>query len=364
MVMNLSEKILTLRHDKGYTQERLAEILDVSTAAVSKWECNNAFPDITLLPKIAEIFGISIDYLFGYDITQQKSLSTVIAEANQLRKELKCDEAATLIAQTLARYPNNMQLMFELARHKYINTSYKKKTERDKLMTEASELFSYVADNTSNEKHRAWSLHFLTLIKISQHDYEKASKYNAKLLGVKGLYPRVTQAIIEMQQQPDENAYHLVVDTLYSCIFEYSIMVSWIAPYLFGKGDNEEIIWEYTRAAKVFEEFVDCGWIYNNLSCCYETVALAYANTDNYDACIEYLEKACDCAIQYDEQDINLTYNAYEIPSDVMESEEKISSCKLMLQTLNSRERSAYDSIRDTERYTAIISKLKTQTSV
>ena len=69
MAMNLQKTIMDLRREKGYTQEKLAEMLGVTTAAVSKWECGNSYPDITLLPQIAEIFDVSLDYLFDYSTT-------------------------------------------------------------------------------------------------------------------------------------------------------------------------------------------------------------------------------------------------------------------------------------------------------
>ena len=62
---NLAENIARYRHEMGITQEVLAEKLGVSAAAVSKWERQLSCPDISLLPQVAEIFGVSIDDLFG-----------------------------------------------------------------------------------------------------------------------------------------------------------------------------------------------------------------------------------------------------------------------------------------------------------
>jgi sugar/nucleoside kinase (ribokinase family) len=55
--------IAKLRRQNGMTQSVLAEKLSVSNKAVSKWESGQGYPDITLFPKIAEIFGVSVDYL-------------------------------------------------------------------------------------------------------------------------------------------------------------------------------------------------------------------------------------------------------------------------------------------------------------
>ena len=54
------------RSDKGITQLELAEHIGVSKAAVSKWEKEQSYPDITLLPRLAAYFNISVDELLGY----------------------------------------------------------------------------------------------------------------------------------------------------------------------------------------------------------------------------------------------------------------------------------------------------------
>ncbi len=63
--MNLGNSISERRKAKGMTQEELAVNLGVSPQAVSKWENNLSCPDISLLPSIAKLFGISVDDLLG-----------------------------------------------------------------------------------------------------------------------------------------------------------------------------------------------------------------------------------------------------------------------------------------------------------
>ena len=63
--MTFSEIIAAYRKDLGLTQEGLASQLGVTNQAVSKWESGQSCPDIALLPKIADLFGITLDELFG-----------------------------------------------------------------------------------------------------------------------------------------------------------------------------------------------------------------------------------------------------------------------------------------------------------
>ena len=61
----LGSIIANYRRKLGLTQDQLAQKLDVTNQAVSKWETDQCCPDVALLPKLADIFGISIDELFG-----------------------------------------------------------------------------------------------------------------------------------------------------------------------------------------------------------------------------------------------------------------------------------------------------------
>ena len=69
--MNLGNKIKVLRLKAGATQEMLANELGVSCQSVSKWENDVCAPDITLLPKISEFFGVTIDELFDLSVDQK-----------------------------------------------------------------------------------------------------------------------------------------------------------------------------------------------------------------------------------------------------------------------------------------------------
>ena len=71
--MELGKKIRQLRYKANLTQEQLAEQLGIGAQSVSKWENSVAMPDISALPLIAEIFGVSIDDLF--DLTTEQRLN-------------------------------------------------------------------------------------------------------------------------------------------------------------------------------------------------------------------------------------------------------------------------------------------------
>ena len=66
--MTVGKNVKRLRQNKGITQEQLGDALGISGQAISKWENETALPDITILPTLADYFGISIDELLGYKL--------------------------------------------------------------------------------------------------------------------------------------------------------------------------------------------------------------------------------------------------------------------------------------------------------
>ncbi len=75
MELMIGEKLRKLRRDRDMTQEMLASAFGVSPQAISKWECGDGYPDITLLPMIANYFKVTIDELMGNDeIGQQEDI--------------------------------------------------------------------------------------------------------------------------------------------------------------------------------------------------------------------------------------------------------------------------------------------------
>lgn len=73
-VLTTGEKIAKCRKEKGLTQEQLAETLNVTRQAVSRWEGDLAFPETDTLMKMSRLFGVSCDYLLNYD-EQEKANS-------------------------------------------------------------------------------------------------------------------------------------------------------------------------------------------------------------------------------------------------------------------------------------------------
>ena len=84
--IKLNEQLVFLRKQNNKTQQDLAQVLNVSNQAVSKWESGTSHPDINLLPEIAQYFNVSIDELLGYQPTN--SVNDIYLKIKDLFQEI------------------------------------------------------------------------------------------------------------------------------------------------------------------------------------------------------------------------------------------------------------------------------------
>ena len=87
MNVKMGEKIKELRRRDGRKQEDLANALGVSPQAISRWEANGGYPDMELIPAIANYFNISIDELFGYSKDREEKLKIILSKAEKAISE-------------------------------------------------------------------------------------------------------------------------------------------------------------------------------------------------------------------------------------------------------------------------------------
>jgi len=89
-MMKLAEKLFELRKEKGWSQEKLAEKINVSRQSISKWESGQVLPEIEKIIELSKTFQVTTDYLL-LDENSEKGSSEVILEENKDKyyKEVK-----------------------------------------------------------------------------------------------------------------------------------------------------------------------------------------------------------------------------------------------------------------------------------
>ncbi|MBO4868871.1 MAG: helix-turn-helix transcriptional regulator [Clostridia bacterium] len=106
MKIMIGANIKRLRTEKGVTQEQLAEAMNVSCAAVSKWERAETYPDISLLQPLAFYFGVSLDTLMGYDREKYEK------EIDGILLEFRTKRDRRIIEKAYREYPNDYRIMY------------------------------------------------------------------------------------------------------------------------------------------------------------------------------------------------------------------------------------------------------------
>ena len=120
MQLELGNNIRQLRRQNKTTQEQLAEALGVTAQAVSRWESGGSYPDMNLIPSIANFFGVSIDALFGYEGERAHRIDALAAEIDRMNdlnsgKDVCITECIALARSALVEFPGNEKLMLALA---------------------------------------------------------------------------------------------------------------------------------------------------------------------------------------------------------------------------------------------------------
>ncbi len=157
MTIKLGEKIKMLRKRDGRRQDDLANALGVTNQAVSRWEANKGYPDMEMIPAIANYFHVSIDELFGYDNDRETRLSNYIAEIDRMLEadgkktaaELKRQEE--FVGKALTEFPNEWRLQVRMASVLNERATRGRADNPDKAMLKrATELYEKARANTDD----------------------------------------------------------------------------------------------------------------------------------------------------------------------------------------------------------------------
>ena len=95
--MILADKIIDLRKKSGWSQEELAEKLDVSRQSISKWEGAQSIPDMNKILKLSEVFGVSTDYLLKDELAIPEGAGSVPVDTESEEIRVSMEEAVSFL---------------------------------------------------------------------------------------------------------------------------------------------------------------------------------------------------------------------------------------------------------------------------
>ena len=114
MNLNFSENFKQLRKEKGDTQEKIAEVLGVTGQTVSRWELSICYPDLELLPSIANYFGVTIDTLLSNDNNSKQKDQELFYEKLYTFDWKNSTECIDFVRGYCRKYPEDDEYAFHL----------------------------------------------------------------------------------------------------------------------------------------------------------------------------------------------------------------------------------------------------------
>ena len=146
MKVLLSKQLKKLRMEKGNTQEDLANHLGITTQAVSKWEREEGYPDITLLPAIASYYNVSIDDLLGVGaIEKEKKINAYKEKDSELFRDGKCAERVALWREAQKEFPNDLSVIHRLM---YALSAFDRDANADEIIACGERILNESTDQT------------------------------------------------------------------------------------------------------------------------------------------------------------------------------------------------------------------------
>lgn len=163
--MTFGQTIKALRKERNITQEKLAEYLNVSAQAISRWETDITMPEITLLAPIANIFNVTTDYLLGVDIYKRnENIKKVYRNASLKACEntnSRYKNAIAIIRDGLKLYPDSWLLKIELVSYLFVPSATNNQKEYLKNLKEMNAICEDIISNCQDSSIRSKAVYFI-----------------------------------------------------------------------------------------------------------------------------------------------------------------------------------------------------------
>src|SRR5699024_2365238 len=115
----------------GMTQESLAEYLNTTKATISKWENTSLYPDITMLPKLAKVFNISVDDLLNYSVTMtDEEITKISISLSKMLNRRNYDEYLSIVRDYYVSKCNEISIINSLLEHIMNHIAYCKNDDQ------------------------------------------------------------------------------------------------------------------------------------------------------------------------------------------------------------------------------------------
>ena len=183
MNVKIGSTIKKLRTENNITQDTLATAIGVTPQAISRWESEGGYPDIELLPLLADFFSVSTDELLGYKLSErEQELANIKKEMGRLAEVGSVDERVAYARNAFAHYPNDYEIRDNLAVCLFFVWE---ETHDEALFKEIESLLGTVANECTDENTRYDAINTLIILYGEVKQPEKAKEWAIRLTPMK-----------------------------------------------------------------------------------------------------------------------------------------------------------------------------------
>lgn len=329
--MSIGTTIKKLRRDNQMTQERLAELLGVSTNAVSQWECDKTAPDISHLPLLASIFEVSADVLLEIDLAKSKKqaeLQVFTEKYAELRGLGKTEERVKLCRAMLEKYPNDELVRYYLMRalqNGYMDESF------EEIVSLGEELL-----NSATTEYRMGAIRGLCYTYLHRQEYAMAQQYADMMPPAEDLHVHVLHG--EALAEHCQRYFWKLADQAYLYL-KYLLDCDGVR----YTPEEKHIMWEtlYRMCHMIFSNG-DFGFLQERLAKICFFMAAESAACANFDTALDELEQMVtyveNCRKLSDVSHTSLLVNRIQVMANSLPKHSEESLAQAMLRYLTNRE--------------------------
>ena len=358
MEINLKDTLKSLRKKKNVTQEALAEYLGITQQSVGKWERGEGFPDITMLPKLALYFNISIDDLLNVGQSRiTEKIKEYNEESDRLARLGENDARIALWEQAYSEFPNNHTVMRNLQRAILCKGKWPVPDEDAEV---AIRLGTRILEESTDSDLRESAISELCFVYNSRGDKERALQYANMAGSMYNSREELRANVLEGEEGILESQNYLM---------QLVYLAYLVTLNLSTKSDTPE------REVRVLEfgikllklMFADddyCGLPAHDLAYLYSLIARVYARQQNAEMTIPAIEEC----VKFSVMDAQKTEGFYTSPvfdrlqyGKIVSKNYKGNSCNISLKTLSWN---CFDFIRANPRFKELEETLKENAEV
>lgn len=356
MTNKIGEKIKTLRKKANVTQEKFAEYLGITFQAISRWESGICYPDLEIIPAIANYFNVTTDELLGVDIMNKEERLREISEklAENQSKGL-IDENIEICRNAINEFPNEFSLLNKLSFYLMVRYNTKESISIDERI---------LADCTDD--HIRYSvMQRLAYSYKTIGEKDKAIEVARKLPST----PVTCDMILEALYDGEERVEQLRKNIISFCDYITRDMSRFLWAKYSDTGNEKDVqtrIKTYQKAIDIYKiiyEDGDYGFYNTRMAGLHLAMASNYILLNDYDNVLDCIEKSAEYTIAFDMLPEVFTHTSiipdgYEFTkAQQLSKHYNYNDSYEMLNMDLCNER--YNPIRDTERFKAVLAKLE-----